>query len=234
MGASDLGDAKERRRGLDHGDEPRRAENHAALGLDLVDDLGQQSHMLGAVDLGKGQRRYARADRRLDVPNREPQWPVDPHHDISPTARHNLSGFGHQPARPLLFRGGNAIFEIEDDRVGAAARRTIDKAPLGDGDEQQRPPYREIVVHAAPPPSRTMPSRAKPSICPRPSPSPVRISAVCSPNSGAGSRRCPGARQPRNPRDKPRHIDDAHPVKRARRLRRKGLLRHTHRRDQSC
>lgn len=52
MSAGDLGDAKERRRGLDHRDQARRPRLDAALGLDLVDDLGQEAHMLRAVGLG--------------------------------------------------------------------------------------------------------------------------------------------------------------------------------------
>ena len=128
VGAGDLGDAEERRGGLDHRDEAGRARRHTALGFDLVDDLGEQPHMLGAIHLGQGQRQYPRADRRLDVAHREAQRPVDADYDIGAAARDDLGRLRHQGARPLLLGSGDAVFEIEDDRVGAAPCRAVDKA----------------------------------------------------------------------------------------------------------
>ena len=155
VGAGDLGDAEERRGGLDHRDQPRRPRRHAALGLDLVDDLGDEPHMLGAVDLGQGQRQHAGADRRLDVAHRQAQRPVDANHDIGTAARDDLGRLGHQRAGPLLLRGGDAVLEIEDDRVGAAPGRAIDKAPRGHRHEQQRAPDRQgALVTAASPQGR--------------------------------------------------------------------------------
>ena len=51
----------------------------------------------------------------------------------------------HQRAGALLLGGGDAVLEIEDDRVGAAPRRALDKAPLRDRHEQHRTPDREIL-----------------------------------------------------------------------------------------
>src|ERR1700758_4837122 len=62
MGAGDLGDAEGCRRGLDHRDEAGRAWRHAALGFDLVDDLGEEPHMLGAVYFGQSQCQHSGAD----------------------------------------------------------------------------------------------------------------------------------------------------------------------------
>ena len=104
---------------------PRR---HAALGLDLVDDLGEEPDMLGAIDLGEGDRQHRGADRRLDVAHRQAQRPVDADDDIGAAARDDLGRLRHQRARPLLLGGGDAVFEIEDDRVGAAPCRAVDKA----------------------------------------------------------------------------------------------------------
>jgi hypothetical protein len=137
VGATDLGDAEERRRGLDHRDQPRRPRHHAALDLDLVDDLGEEPHVLGAVDLGQGQGQYAGTDRRLDVAHRHAQRPIDADHDIGAAAGHDLGCLRHQSARPFLLRGGDAVFEIEDDRVGATPSRAVDKALGGHRHEQQ-------------------------------------------------------------------------------------------------
>jgi hypothetical protein len=122
MGAGDLGDAEECRRGLDHRDEAGRAWRHAALGFDLVDDLGEEPHMLGAVHFGQSQCQHPGADRRLDVAHRKPQWLVDADDNVSCAARDDLGRLRHKGARPLLFRGSDAVFEIEDDRVGAGHR----------------------------------------------------------------------------------------------------------------
>ena len=86
MGAGDLGDAEEGGGGLDHRDQPRRSRRHAALGLDLVDDLGDELHMLGAVGLGQSQGQDARAHDRLDVAYSQAQWPVDADDDIRTAA----------------------------------------------------------------------------------------------------------------------------------------------------
>jgi hypothetical protein len=67
VGARDLGNAEKRRRGLDHRDQPGRPPRDPVLGLDLVDDLGNEPHMFGAVDLGQRQREHAWPNDRLDV-----------------------------------------------------------------------------------------------------------------------------------------------------------------------
>jgi hypothetical protein len=74
---------------------------------------------------------------RLDVAHSQAQWPVDADDDIGTTARDDFGRLRHQRARPVLFRGGDAILEIEDDRVGAAPSGTVDKALGRDRDEQQ-------------------------------------------------------------------------------------------------
>ena len=56
MSAGDVGNAEERRRGLDHRNEAGRPRRHAALGFDLVDDFGEQPHMLWAINFGQGER----------------------------------------------------------------------------------------------------------------------------------------------------------------------------------
>jgi hypothetical protein len=127
---------------FDHRDQPRRSRRHASLGLDLVDDLGDEPHMLGAVDFGQGQGQHARPDRRLDVAHCQAQWPVDADDDIRTTARDDLGRFRDQSARSFLLRGSHTVFEVEDDRVGAAPCRAVDKALRGDRDEQQRAPDR--------------------------------------------------------------------------------------------
>jgi len=71
VGPGYLGDVKEGRGGLDHRDQPRRSRRHAALGLELVDDLGDESHMLGAVGLWQRQCQHPRTDCRLDVADRK-------------------------------------------------------------------------------------------------------------------------------------------------------------------
>ena len=93
--------------------------------------------MLGTVGLWQCQRHDARADHGLDVAYRETQWPIDADDDVGAAARHDLGRLRDQRARPLLLGGGDAVFEIEDDRVGAAPRSTIDKSPLRDRYEQE-------------------------------------------------------------------------------------------------
>ena len=80
----------------------RRAGRDAALGLELVDDLGEEPDVLGAFDLGQRQRLDAGPDRRLDVAHRHAQRPVDAHDDVGAAARHDLGRLRHQGARPLL------------------------------------------------------------------------------------------------------------------------------------
>ena len=106
--------------------------------------------MLGALGLGQRERQHARADHRFEVAHGHPQRPVDAHHDIGAAARHRLHRLRHQRPRPVLLRGRDRILEIEDDRVGAAPRRAVDKAALGDRHKQQRAPDGQIVVHARP------------------------------------------------------------------------------------
>jgi hypothetical protein len=93
--------------------------------------------MLGAINFGEGQCQHPRADRRLDVAHRKPQRPVDADDDVGAAARDDLGRLRHQGARPLLLGGGDAVFQIEDDRVGAAPCRTVDKPLGGHRDEQQ-------------------------------------------------------------------------------------------------
>jgi hypothetical protein len=112
VGAGDLGDAEERRGGLDHRDEPGRARRHAALGFDFVDDLGEQPHMLRAIHLGESQGHDARANRLLDIAHRKPQWPVDADHHIGAPARDDFGRRRYRSARPLLLGSGDAVFEI--------------------------------------------------------------------------------------------------------------------------
>ena len=109
MGAGNLGEMKECRRGLDHRNEARRPRHHAALGLDLVDDLGEQADMVGAVGLGQSQRQHTRPDRCLDVAHRHAQRPVNADDDIGAAARHDRRRLRHQPPRPLLFRGRDTV-----------------------------------------------------------------------------------------------------------------------------
>ena len=106
---------------------PRR---HAAFGFDLVDDLGDQPHMFRTVGLWQTQRQHPRADHGLDVAHRQAQGPVDADHDIGPAPRDDLGRLRHQDPRSVFLGGGHTIFEIEDDRVGAAPCRAIDKATL--------------------------------------------------------------------------------------------------------
>ena len=113
--------------------------------------------------------------------------------DVGAAARDDRGRLGHQRAGALLFRGGDRNLEIEDDRVGAAPRRAVDKAPLRHRHEQQRAPDRQIVAHghclldddalrrASPSSAASVEAERWP-----------RISAVCSPSSGAGRRRRPG------------------------------------------
>src|SRR5216683_2992935 len=69
-----------------------------------------------------------RVDRRLDVAHGEAQRPVDADHDVGAATRHDVGRFRDQGARSLLLRGGDAVLEVEDDRVGAAPCRPVDKA----------------------------------------------------------------------------------------------------------
>src|SRR5207249_4909828 len=47
----------------------------------------------------------------------------------------------------LFLRGGDAVLEVEDDRIGAAARRALDKAALGHRYKQHRTPHRQVFGH---------------------------------------------------------------------------------------
>ena len=102
MGAGDVGDAEKGCGGFDHRDQPRRSRRHASLGLDLFDDLGDEPHMLGAVDFGQGQGQHARADCRFDVAHCQAQWPVDANNDVGAAARHDFGHLRHHSARPVL------------------------------------------------------------------------------------------------------------------------------------
>ena len=93
--------------------------------------------MLGTVGLWQCQRHDARADHGLDVAYRETQWPVDADDDVGAAARHDLGRLRDQRARPLLLGGGDAVLEIEDDRVGTPPGRAIDKALGSDWHKQQ-------------------------------------------------------------------------------------------------
>jgi hypothetical protein len=144
IGARDRGDMEEGRCGLDHGDEPRRPRRDAALGFDFVEDFGDRPDMLGAVDLWQRQCLHPRPDRRFEVAHRQPPRPVDADDDIGAAARHDLGSFGNEFPRPRLFRLGDAVFEVEDDRVGAAPGGAADKTPGGDRHEQERAPDRQV------------------------------------------------------------------------------------------
>ena len=86
MGAGDLGHVEEGRGGFDHSDQAGRSRRHAALGLDLFDNLGDHAHMLGAVGLGQRERQDARLNHGFDIPHALPPRPVDADHDIGATA----------------------------------------------------------------------------------------------------------------------------------------------------
>ena len=86
MSAGNLGNTEERRRSLDHRDQPGRPRCHAPFCFNLVDDLGKQPHMFGAVHFGQGQRQDARTDRGLDVAHGKAQRAVDADHDIGAAA----------------------------------------------------------------------------------------------------------------------------------------------------
>src|SRR6516165_7730714 len=86
----------------------------------FVHDFGDQPHMFGTVGLWQTQRHDARAHRGLDIAHRQAQGPVDADDDIGAAARHDLGRLRHQRPRPLLLGGRHAVFEIEDDSIGAA------------------------------------------------------------------------------------------------------------------
>jgi hypothetical protein len=84
------------------------------------------------------------------MPRGHAQGPVEPHHDIGAAARDDLGRLRHQGARPLLLRGGDAVFEVEDDRVGAAPGRALDKPALRHRHKQHRAPHRQVLsLHQA-------------------------------------------------------------------------------------
>ena len=76
MGARDLGDAEKGRAGLDHRQHLRRADRDAALGLQFVDDLGDQLDVLRALRLRQGDRMDAGTDHRFEVAHGHAQRPV--------------------------------------------------------------------------------------------------------------------------------------------------------------
>ena len=68
------------------------------------------------------------ADGRLEIQHRLPPRPVDAHDHVGAAAR-DVFGGRHQVAprgRPLGDR--HAVFQVDDDRVGAAPVRAIDEA----------------------------------------------------------------------------------------------------------
>jgi hypothetical protein len=91
--------------------------------------------MLGAVDLGQGQCLHPWRDRRFKIAHRQPPWPVDADDDIGAAARYDFRRLRDETPRPRFFRAGDAVFEVEDDRVGAAAGGADDKALGGDRHE---------------------------------------------------------------------------------------------------
>jgi len=131
VGTRDLGEAKEGPGGLDHRDQPRRPRCHAAFRFDFVDDLGDEPHMLGAVGLWQRQRQHPRSDRSLDIAHRKAQRPVGADYDIGPAARDDHDRLRHQGARPFFLGGGDAVLEIEDNRIGAAPGGPVEKAAPG-------------------------------------------------------------------------------------------------------
>src|SRR5256885_421287 len=64
----------------------------------------------------------------------------------SAPARDTISAASGTRVRALLLRGGNAVFEVEDDRVSAAPSRALDKAALRHRHEQHRAPYRQVLA----------------------------------------------------------------------------------------
>ena len=100
------------------------------FGLQLVHALGDQLDVLRAFRLRQGDRLDAGADHRFEVAHRHAHRPVQAYDDIGAAARHELRRFRNQGARPLLLRGGDAVFEVENDGIGAALRRAFDKATL--------------------------------------------------------------------------------------------------------
>ncbi len=98
--------------------------------------------MLGAVDLGERQRQDPRPDRRLDVAHRHAQGTVDADDDIGAALRDTIPAASGTSVRARSFSdGGDAVFEVEDDRIGPAPRRTLDKAALRHRHKQHRAPY---------------------------------------------------------------------------------------------
>ncbi len=86
--------------------------------------------MIRAFRFWQRNRLHPRADDGFEVAHGHAHRSIETHHHIGAATRHDLCRLGHQAARPLLLRGRDAVLEIENDRIGAAPSRTIDKAEL--------------------------------------------------------------------------------------------------------
>jgi hypothetical protein len=133
----DLPDAGEGLGRFDHRQELGVASRHAAPGLHRIGQFRQQPDVAGAVDLGQQQTLDCRRDHRFQVAHRQLQRPIDANQNVGAVLPADPGCFRHHPARGLLFGRCDAVLQIEDQGVGAAAAGLLDIFPDIDRYEQQ-------------------------------------------------------------------------------------------------
>lgn len=79
--------------------------------------------VLGTCNLGADERHHLRRHRRLDIAECVLPGPVDANENIGSALADVSRSRGNAPARALLFSFRNAVFEIQDDGIGAARVR---------------------------------------------------------------------------------------------------------------
>jgi YjbE family integral membrane protein len=143
----DRGHLEVGRGGLDHGDQPGVPGAQPALRFKPGDGVVNPLHVVGALRLGDSDAVDVRADRGIEILQRDLERAVDAHHHVRPTAPHARRGRDHQLARRVLLRGGHAVLQVELYAVGPP------RVGLGDvlldvhRHVHQRAPDREIRLH---------------------------------------------------------------------------------------
>ena len=123
-----------------------RADRHAALGLELAHDFADEPDVIRAVHLGDGERCHARIDRGFEVEHRLPPRPVDAHDHVGAAARNVLGGRDQVAPRRRPLGDRHAVFQIDDDRVGAAPVRAVDEARHVRRHVERRTPDRQLAI----------------------------------------------------------------------------------------
>ena len=144
LARGDGGHAEERRRRLDHGNQPNASHVQAALRFQLRNDLVNLTDVVRTLGFGHGHAVDVRANAGVEVLDGHVHGAVDAYDDVGTALTHAPRGFRDEQSGGILLGGGHAVLQVELNAVGAAGVRLLDEPLLVDGDVEQRSPDRQI------------------------------------------------------------------------------------------